>query len=168
MNKLNDDFIANSIIQSDYLKEKYKDILSEFLSNPIIVDFPTSDLDPYYTLKSSNNKITFKATKIAFIDIIDNVKYLKWSWCDPTLSKSSKVNLLKILKYFLEQEPKNLSDTLMKINNAFIQSIFIFDSIFFEVLMNALLGLMKHLFYVRIRRPNIGDDIYFIKEVNMN
>jgi len=168
MNKINDDFIANSIIQSDLLKDKYKDVLAEFLNNPIIVEFPTSDLDPYYILKSSNNKITCKATKIAFIEIINDVKYLKWSWCDPTLTKASKVNLLKILKYFLEQEPKNLSDTLMKINNAFIQSVFIFDGIFFEVLMNALLGLMKHLFYIRITKENIGDDIYFIKEININ
>jgi hypothetical protein len=43
--------------------------------------------------------------KTFLVDDSSDLIYLKWSWSDTSLNKSSKVNLVKILKYFLDKEP---------------------------------------------------------------
>ena len=133
------------------------------------IEPPKSDLDPFYIIKS--NKIVLRASYIGQIipieesntDIISNI-YIKWAWSDTTLNKSSKINLLKIFKYFLEREPNENSPIFTKIYTAFIQSIIRVDERFFQVLLNALLHLMKHLFYILIKTDNVTN-IYLIKEV---
>ena len=166
MNKYNDDFIANAIIQSDYLiNEEYKNIIEELHNKNHYIDPPTSDLDPYYIIRSHDNKIKLKASYIGDIITENNDSfYLKWSWSRAELSKASKVNLLKILKYFLDQEPADQSSMFMQINNAFIQSIIKVDYLFYEILINALLHLMKHKFEIKFKTNNLIK-IYLIKEI---
>ena len=71
------------------------------------------------------------------------------------------------MTYFLDQEPsQNInSPVFMMINRAFIQSFIEIDERFFYVLMNALLHLMKHIFYILVKDDNDNYDIYFIKEI---
>jgi len=167
-NIFTDDFIADSIINSEYLTDKYKDIIDKILKNKFEVNSPTSDLDPYYIIKS--NKIVLKASYIGKIVPITEKNmdvsniYIKWAWSDTTLSKASKINLLKIFKYFLDREPNENSDIFTKIYTAFIQSTIKVDERFFQVLLNALLHLMKHLFYVIIDKGDF-QEIYLIKEI---
>ena len=107
-NIFSDDFIANAIIKSEFLLEKYKLIIDKIVDNKDLdIEPPKSDLDPFYIIKS--NKIVLRASYIGQIipieesntDIISNI-YIKWAWSDTTLNKSSKINLLKIFKYFLD------------------------------------------------------------------
>jgi hypothetical protein len=164
-----DDFIANAIIKSEFLEEKYKDIIEKIHQNHFSIEPPISDLDPYYIIKS--DKIILKGSYIGKIlpienkdsNIISNI-YIKWSWTDTSLSKASKVNLVKIFKYFLDREPNENSPIFNQIYTAFIQSIVKVDERFFQVLLNALLHLMKHLFYILIKKDNITE-IYLIKEI---
>jgi hypothetical protein len=168
MNKFNDDFIADAIIQSEYLEYKYNDVINK-INNNINITPPTSDLDPYYIIETTDtkNKIKLKASYIGKRRDNKDLYYVKWSWSDPELSKASKVNLLKIFKYFLDQEPsQNInSPVFMMINRAFIQSFIQVDERFFHVLMNALLHLMKHIFYILVKDENDNYDIYFVKEI---
>ena len=168
MNKFNDDFIADAIIQSEYLEYKYSNVINKIHDN-IIITPPISDLDPYYIIETTDtkNKIKLKASYIGKRRDNKDLYYVKWSWSDPELSKASKVNLLKIFKYFLDQEPsQNInSPVFMMINRAFIQSFIQIDERFFHVLMNALLHLMKHIFYILVKDENDNYDIYFVKEI---
>ena len=120
-----------------------------------------------FILKSSNDDIKLKVSYIGdFYQKDENLNYLKWSWSNITLNKASKINLLKIFKYFLEQEPTELSPVLIQIYEAFIQSIIIVDELFYDILINALLSLMKHLFEIRIiddKKNTIS--IYLVKEI---
>jgi hypothetical protein len=169
-NTFTDDFIADAIINSEYLIDKYKHIIDKVTKNKVIIEAPTSDLDPHYIIKSEVDKtITLKASyigKIVPINENNDVSkiYIKWSWSDTSLSKASKVNLIKILKYFLDREPDENSNVFSQIYTAFIQSIVKVDERFFQVLLNALLHLMKHLFYVLIKKGDIIE-IYLIKEI---
>jgi len=90
--------------------------------------------------------------------------YLNWAWSDPNLSKSSKVNLLKILKYFLDREPTENTPIFHQIHTAFIQSVIKVDKRFISVILNTLLHLMKHIFYLSLNRNGITE-IYLIKEI---
>jgi hypothetical protein len=168
MNKFNDDFIADAIIQSEQLEYKYNDVINK-INNNITITPPTSDLDPYYIIETTDTKNTIKLKASYIGKRRDNkdLYYVKWSWSDPELSKASKINLLKIFKYFLDQEPsQNInSPVFMMINRAFIQSFIQIDERFFHVLMNALLHLMKHIFYVLVKDENDNYDIYFVKEI---
>ena len=167
-----DDFIANAIIKSEFLVEKYKDLIDKISQNKFMIEPPTSDLDPYYIIKSDKlDKIILKGSYIGKIipienkdsDIISNI-YIKWAWSDTSLNKASKVNLVKIFKYFLDREPDENSPIFNQIYTAFMQSIIQVDERFFQVLLNALLHLMKHLFYILIKKGNITE-IYLIKEI---
>jgi hypothetical protein len=173
-NIFSDDFIANAIIKSEYLVEKHKAIIDKITSNKFIIEPPISDLDPYYIIKSDNpeksDKFIFKASLIGKIIPIEEKDksvsniYIKWAWSDTSLSKASKVNLIKIFKYFLEREPSENSVIFTKIYTAFIQSVIKVDERFFQVLINALLHLMKHLFYLQINKGDVSE-IYLIKEI---
>jgi len=173
-NIFSDDFIANAIIKCEFLLEKHKEIIDKIIKNKYIIEPPTSDLDPYYIIRSDNSeksdKIKFKASYIGKIipieekdQSISNI-YIKWAWSDITLNKASKINLIKIFKYFLEREPSENSPIFTKIYDAFIQSTIKVDERFYQVLLNSLIHLMKHLFYIQI---NIGEitEIYLIKEI---
>jgi flagellin-specific chaperone FliS len=168
MDKFNDEFIADAIIKSDFLLNKYDSIIKKIHVNEFTIDEPKSDMDPYYiiSLNEKNSKIKFKASYIGKLIIRENNVYIKWSWSDTKLSKASKVNLLKILKYFLDREPEENSPVLNQIYEAFIQSIIKVDQRFTEVILNALLHLMKHLFYIRVKVSDDIENIYFIKEIN--
>jgi hypothetical protein len=173
-NTFTDDFIADAIINSEYLIDKYKHIIDKVTKNKVNIEAPISDLDPFYIIKSEIDKsITLKASYIGKIvpiteknDTVSKI-YIKWSWSDTTLNKSSKVNLIKILKYFLDREPDENSSVFSQIYTAFIQSIVKVDERFFQVLLNALSHLMKHLFYILIKKGDIIE-IYLIKEVKEN
>ena len=127
-------------------------------------------MDPYYIIalneneNENNNKIKFKASYIGKFIIKDNI-YIKWSWSDTKLSKASKINLSKILKYFLDREPEENSPVLNQIYEAFLQSTIKVDQRFTEVILNALLHLMKHLFYITVNISDNIKNIYFIKEI---
>ena len=167
MDKFNDDYIANAIIQSEFLKTKYKDTIDNLINNKFNITPPTSDLDPYYLLSSSDNKIKLKATylgKTLPIESDDKMVYINWAWSDPSLNKSSKINLLKILKYFLDREPGENTPIFHQFYTAFIQSIIKVDERFTSVILNTLLHLMKHIFYLKINRSGINE-IYLIKEI---
>jgi len=166
MDRFNDEFIADAIIKSDFLLDKYYDIIKKIKENKFSIDEPKSDMDPYYIigLNENENKIKFKASYIGKFIIKDNV-YIKWSWSDTKLSKASKVNLSKILKYFLDREPDENSPVLNEIYEAFLQSTIKVDQRFTEVILNALLHLMKHLFYIRVNVSDDIENIYFIKEI---
>ena len=170
-NMFNDNFIVDAIIQNEYLLERYDDVITKFKSNNSIIEKPTSDLDPYYTITINNEKIKLKATligKTSFVDDKSDLIYLKWSWSDTTLNKSSKVNLIKILKYFLDKEPDENSYVFSLVYNAFLQSIVKVDERFFSIIINTLLHLMKHLFYITITRVdgnNNINEIYLVKEI---
>ena len=167
-NLFTDDFIANAIIKSEYLEQKYKLLINKIIEQNIDIEKPTSDLDPYYIIKLKiPNKTILRASYIGkIIPIEDNDAniYIKWAWSDSTLNKSSKINLIKILKYFLEREPNENSVIFTKIYTAFIQSIIKVDERFFQILLNALLHLMKHIFYIIIN-DNDNKHIYLIKEI---
>jgi len=168
MNKYNDDFIAHSIIESDYLvNEKYKTIIEELKKQTeYIIDPPTSDLDPYYIIRTKDNKIKLKASYIGDVIIEENKKYIKWSWSRPELSKASKINSLKILKYFLDQEPSDTLSVFYKVNSAFVQSVIKIDNLFYEILVNALLHIMKHKFEFELKIiENKLSNLYLIKEI---
>jgi len=166
-----DDFIADAIINSEYLEDKYKTIINKILNNKNIIEPPTSDLDPYYIIKSDTNSPTIlKASYIGKIipiknknDGVSNI-YIKWAWSDTSLNKASKVNLIKVLKYFLDREPDENSPVFSQIYTAFLQSIIKVDERFFQILLNAILHIMKHLFYILIEKDNITE-IYLIKEI---
>ncbi len=166
MDKFNDDFIAEAIIQSEYLLEKYEKIIEKIVSNKVIIEKPESDLDPYFILQTENDKIKLKASYIGKIlkSEQNNTIFIKWAWSEVDLNKSSKINLIKIFKYFLEREPNENSPIFNQIYNAFIQSLVQVDERFCQVLLNALLHLMKHLFYIYINKGNITE-IYLIKEI---
>ena len=166
MDRFNDEFIADAIIKSDFLLDKYRDIIKKIKENEFTIDEPKSDMDPYYIigLIEKNSKIKFKASYIGKFIIKDNV-YIKWSWSDTKLSKASKINLSKILKYFLDREPDENSPVLNQIYEAFLQSTIKVDQRFTEVILNALLHLMKHLFYIRVSISDDIENIYFIKEI---
>jgi hypothetical protein len=166
-----DNFIADAIINSEYLLDKYKHIIDKVVEQKHIIEPPTSDLNPYYVIRSSEDKsLVLKGSIIgSIIPIVEKNKdvsniYIKWAWSDTTLNKASKVNLVKILKYFLDREPGENSPIFTQIYTAFIQSIIKVDERFFQVLLNALLHLMKHLFYVLIKKGDIIE-IYLIKEI---
>ena len=91
--------------------------------------------------------------QMLIINFSSNI-YIKWAWSDTTLSKASKVNLIKIFKYFLDREPSENSTIFNKIYTAFIQSIIKVDERFLQVLLNALLHLMKHLFYILVKKED--------------
>jgi len=170
MNKFNDDFIADAIIQSEYLEYKYKDVIETIHNSKINITTPISDLDPYYTIETvdAKNKIKLKASYIGKKKNVDEIfSYLNWSWSNPELPKASKINLLKLFKYFLDQEPptNNNSSIFMRVYGAFIQSFIQIEERFFYVLMNALLHLMKHIFFIMIPIDNDIVEIYFIKEI---
>jgi hypothetical protein len=167
MDRFNDEFIAEAIIKSDFLLNKYNDTIKKILENEFTIDEPKSDMDPYYIigLNEKNIKIKFKASYIGKLIIIDNNVYIKWSWSEAKLSKASKVNLLKILRYFLDREPEENSPVLNQIYEAFLQSTVKVDQRFTEVILNALLHLMKHLFYIRVSVSDNIQNIYFIKEI---
>jgi hypothetical protein len=166
-----DNFIADAIINSEYLLDKYKHIIDKIVEQQHIIEPPISDLNPYYIIKSRNDKsLVLKGSYIGKIvpiveknDDVSNI-YIKWAWSDTTLGKASKVNLIKILKYFLDREPGENSPIFTRIYTAFIQSTIKVDERFFQVLLNALLHLMKHLFYVLIKKDDIIE-IYLIKEL---
>jgi len=166
-----DDFIADAIINSEFLEDKYKTIIDKILKNKNIIEPPTSDLDPYYIIKSDSSSPTIlKASYIGKIipiteknDTVSNI-YIKWAWSDTSLNKSSKVNLIKVLKYFLDREPDENSPVFAQIYTAFLQSVIKMDERFFQILLNALLHIMKHLFYILIEKDNITE-IYLIKEI---
>ena len=165
MDKFNDDFIADAIIKSEILMNKHKDIIEKIKENKFEIEEPKSDLDPYYIFKLNNIKL--KASYIGDSyknEDNPNKVYLKWSWSNAQLNKASKVNLLKILKYFLDREPNENSPIFNLIYTAFIQSIIQIDEKFNQVLFNALLHLMKHLFFIGVVENNITK-IYFIKEI---
>lgn len=166
MDRFNDEFIAEAIIKSDFLINKYHDIINKIKQNQFIIDEPKSDMDPYYIigLLEKNNKLKFKASYIGKFIIKDST-YIKWSWSDTKLSKASKINLSKILKYFLDKEPDENSPVLNQIYEAFLQSTIKVDQKFTEVILNALLHLMKHLFYIRVSISDDIQNIYFIKEI---
>jgi hypothetical protein len=167
MDKFNDDYIANAIIQSEFLEEKYKDTIDKLINNKFTVTAPTSDLDPYYILSSDDNKIKLKASyigKTLKIKEDETMIYINWAWSDSSLNKSSKVNLLKILKYFLDREPTENTPIFHQIYTAFIQSVIKVDKRFSSVILNTLLHLMKHIFYLTLNRSGI-DEIYLIKEI---
>jgi hypothetical protein len=167
-NIFTDDFIANAIIKSEYLEQKYRSLINKIIEQNIDIEKPTSDLDPYYNIKlKTPNKTILRASYIGkIIPIEDNESniYIKWSWSDTTLNKSSKINLIKILKYFLEREPDENSVIFTKIYTAFIQSVVRVDERFFQILLNALLHLMKHIFYIIIEDSG-NKHIYLIKEI---
>lgn len=166
-----DDFIADAIVNSEYLLDKYKHIIDKIVEQQHIIEPPTSDLNPYYIIKSRVDKsLVLKGSYIGKIvpiveanDDVSNI-YIKWAWSDTTLGKASKVNLIKILKYFLDREPGENSPIFTRIYTAFIQSTIKVDERFFQVLLNALLHLMKHLFYILIKKDDIIE-IYLIKEL---
>jgi hypothetical protein len=167
--KFSDDFIANAIIQSEYLVDKYKDIIDKINTKKFSIEAPTSDLDPFFIIKS--DKIILKASYIGKVVPIEDKKsesvsniYIKWAWSDTSLNKASKVNLVKIFKYFLDREPSENSPIFNEIYTAFMQSLIKVDERFFQVLLNALLHLMKHIFYIQIKKDNITE-IYLIKEI---
>ena len=169
MNKFNDDFIADAIIQSEYLEYKYKDVIETIHNSKFTITTPMSDLDPYYIIETvdTKNKIKLKASYIGKKKNVDEIfSYLSWSWSNPELPKASKINLLKIFKYFLDQEPPtdNKSSIFMLVYRAFIQSFIQIDERFFYVLMNALLHLMKHKFELKLPKGNFTN-IYLIKEI---
>ena len=166
-NTFTDDFIADAIINSEYLIDKYKHIIDKVTKNKVTIEAPTSDLNPHYIIKSD---VDLKATYVGkIVPITENNDvskiYIKWAWSDTSLTKASKVNLIKILKYFLDREPYENSGIFSQIYTAFIQSIVKVDERFFQVLLNALLHLMKHLFYILIKKGDIIE-IYLIKEIN--
>jgi hypothetical protein len=166
-NTFTDDFIADAIINSEYLIDKYKHIIDKVTKNKVTIEAPTSDLNPHYIIKSD---VDLKATYVGkIVPITENNDvskiYIKWAWSDTSLTKASKVNLIKILKYFLDREPDENSGIFSQIYTAFIQSIVKVDERFFQVLLNALLHLMKHLFYILIKKGDIIE-IYLIKEIN--
>ena len=148
MDKFNDDFIAEAIIKSEFLMNKHKDIIEKIKENKFEIEEPKSDLDPYYIFKLNNIKL--KASYIG-----DSYK---------NEDNPNKVYLLKILKYFLDREPNENSPIFNLIYTAFIQSIIQIDEKFNQVLFNALLHLMKHLFFIGVVENNITK-IYFIKEI---
>jgi hypothetical protein len=163
-NIFSDNFIGEAIIKSQVLLEKYKKILDKIQYEKSEVESPKSDLDPFYIIKV--NKIVIRASYIGQIydvgksnEYVSNI-YIKWAWSDITLNKASKVNLIRIFKYFLEREPNENSPIFTKIYSAFIHSSIKVDEIFFDVLLNALLHLMKHICYIIIDKK-----IYFIKEI---
>ena len=169
--KFSDDFIANAIIQSEYLLDKYKNIIDKINTSKFTIEQPTSDLDPYFIIKSDKDKISLKGSYIGKVVPIEDKKsetisniYIKWAWSDTSLNKASKVNLVKIFKYFLDREPSENSPIFNEIYTAFMQSLIKVDERFFQVLLNALLHLMKHLFYIQIKKENITE-IYLIKEI---
>ena len=167
MDNQNDDYIANTIIQSEFLLTKYEDTINKLTKNKFIITPPVSDLDPYYIISSEDNKIKLRASYIAKtlpIEEDDKMIYLNWAWSDPTLNKSSKINLLKILKYFLDREPSENTPIFHQIYTAFIQSVIKVDKRFLSVILNTLLHLMKHLFYLSLKRNGITE-IYLIKEI---
>jgi hypothetical protein len=167
MDKFNDDYIANAIIQSEFLKTKYKDTIEDLMNNKFNITPPVSDLDPYFLLSSNDNKIKLKATylgKTLPIESDEKMVYINWAWSDPSLNKSSKINLLKILKYFLDREPGENTPIFHQIYTAFIQSVIKVDKRFTSVILNTLLHLMKHIFYLIINRSGINE-IYLIKEI---
>ena len=104
-NTFTDDFIADAIINSEYLLDKYKHIIDKVVEQQHIIEPPTSDLNPYYIIKSKVDKsLVLKGSYIGKIvpiveknDDVSNI-YIKWAWSDTTLAKASKVNLIKILK----------------------------------------------------------------------
>ena len=160
-NIFSDNFIGEAILKSDFIMEKYKQIIDKISVQKTEIESPTSDLDPFYIIKV--NKFKLKASYIGEIFTIDNDRssiYVKWSWSDITLNKASKVNLIRIFKYFLEREPAENSPIFTKIYSAFIHSSIKVDEIFFNVLLNALLHLMKHIFYIIVDKK-----IYFVKEI---
>ena len=158
-----DDFIANAIITSEYMLEKHKNIIDKVNQNKFTVEAPTSDLDPYYILKSGNTVL--KGSLIGkILPTNESTIYIKWAWSDSELNKASKVNILKIFKYFLEREPNENSPIFKQIYTAFIQSIIKVDERFFQVILNALLHLMKHKFYILLPNNNITN-IFLIKEI---
>ena len=65
MDNQNDDYIANTIIQSELLLVKYEDTINKLTKNKFIIAPPTSDLDPYYIISSEDNKIKLSASYIA-------------------------------------------------------------------------------------------------------
>jgi hypothetical protein len=168
-NIFSDDFIADAIINSEYLLDKYKHIIDKVVEQDHTIEPPVSDLNPYYIIKSNVDKsLVLKGSYIGKIvpiveknDDVSNI-YIKWAWSDATLGKASKVNLIKILKYFLDREPSENSPIFSRIYTAFIQSTIKVDERFFQVLLNALLHLMKHLFYILIKKGDIIE-IYLIK-----
>jgi hypothetical protein len=165
MDKFNDDYIANAIIQSEFLEEKYKDTIDKLISNKFTITSPISDLDPYFLLASEDNKINLKASYIGkTIPIDEEMLYINWAWSDSSLNKSSKINLLKILKYFLDREPTENTPIFHLIYTAFIQSVIKVDERFSTVILNTLLHLMKHLFYLIVNRDGVNE-IYLIKEI---
>ena len=167
MDNQNDDYIANTIIQSELLLVKYEDTINKLTKNKFIITPPTSDLDPYYIISSEDNKIKLSASYIAKtlpIEEDDKMIYLNWAWSDPTLNKSSKINLLKILKYFLDREPSENTPIFHQFYTAFIQSVIRVDKRFISVILNTLLHLMKHIFYLIINRSG-KNEIYLIKEI---
>jgi hypothetical protein len=167
MDNFNDDYIANAIIQSEFLEIKYKDTINALINSKFDIKEPISDLDPYYIISSEDNKIKLKASYIGStlpIDKDDSMIYLKWSWSDPTLSKSSKINLLKILKYFLDRDPSENTPIFNQIYTAFIQSIIKVDERFTSVILNTLLHLMKHIFYLTLKHDGLTK-IFLIKEI---
>jgi hypothetical protein len=167
MDKQNDDFIANAIIQSEFLLSKYNDTVNKLINNKFTITPPISDLDPFYIISSEDNKIKLKASYIAKtlpIEEDSEMIYLNWAWSDSTLSKSSKINLLKILKYFLDREPSEDTPIFHQIYTAFIQSVIKVDKRFITVVLNTLLHLMKHIFYLSLKRNGITE-IYLIKEI---
>jgi hypothetical protein len=162
-NIFSDNFIGEAIIKSDFIMEKYKQIIDKISVQETEIESPTSDLDPFYIIKV--NKFKLRASYIGQIfSDNDNTNissiYVKWSWSDITLNKASKVNLIRIFKYFLEREPTENSPIFTKIYSAFIHSSIKVDEIFFNVLLNALLHLMKHIFYIIVDKK-----IYFVKEI---
>ena len=163
MDKINDDFIAEAIIKSEFLMEKYKNIIEKIKENKFEIEEPKSDLDPYYIFNFKSSNIKLKASYIGDSyknEDNPNKVYIKWSWSNAQLNKASKINLLKIFKYFLDREPNENSPIFNLIYTAFIQSIISIDEKFNQVLFNALLHLMKHLFSIEV-----GNKIYFIKEI---
>jgi len=167
MDKFNDDYIANAIIQSEFLELKYKDTIDKLVNSKFNITAPISDLDPYYIISSEDNKIKLKASYIGKtlpIDEDGDMIYLKWSWSDPTLNKSSKINLLKIFKYFLDRDPSENTPIFHQIYTAFIQSIIKVDERFISVILNTLLHLMKHIFYLSLKQNGVTE-IYLIKEI---
>jgi len=57
----NENYIANAIIQSEFLLTKYDDIINKLIKTKFTITPPISDLEPYFIISSEDNKIKLKS-----------------------------------------------------------------------------------------------------------
>ena len=102
-NIFSDDFIADAIINSEYLLDKYKHIIDKVVEQDHTIEPPVSDLNPYYIIKSNVDKsLVLKGSYIGKIVPIveknDDVSNIYIILCFHLIFL---IHLLDILSYIL-------------------------------------------------------------------